>query len=61
MTFKGFIDSKRLLDRSQYFNILVGKKYQPYYQDLGKIHLIMVSSYQQKLDNAMNVKMKYFV
>ena len=26
MTFKGFNDSKRLLDRSQYFNMLKGKK-----------------------------------
>ena len=26
MTFKGFNDSKRLLDRSQYFDILEGKK-----------------------------------
>ena len=26
MTFKGFIDSKRLLDRSQYFDMLDGKK-----------------------------------
>ena len=26
MTFKGFNDSKRLLDRSQYFNVLKGKK-----------------------------------
>ena len=26
MTFKGFNDSKRLLDRSQYFNMLEGKK-----------------------------------
>ena len=26
MTFKGFNDSKRLLDQSQYFNILKGKK-----------------------------------
>ena len=25
MTFKGFTDSKRLLDRSQYFDILKGK------------------------------------
>ena len=26
MTFKGFYDSKRLLDRSQYFDMLDGKK-----------------------------------
>ena len=26
MTFEGFNDSNRLLDRSQYFNMLVGKK-----------------------------------
>ena len=26
MTFEGFNDSKRLLDRSQYFNMLEGKK-----------------------------------
>ena len=26
MTFKGFNDSKRLLDRSQYFDMLDGKK-----------------------------------
>ena len=26
MTFKGFTDSKRLLDRSQFFNMLEGKK-----------------------------------
>ena len=28
MTFKGFKDSKRLLDRFQFFNMLEGKKYQ---------------------------------
>ena len=26
LTFKGFNDSKRLLDRSQYFDMLVGRK-----------------------------------
>ena len=40
MTFKGFNDSKRLLDRSQSFDMLDGKKYQLCYQNRGKNHLI---------------------
>ena len=40
-TFKGFNDSKRLLDRSQYFNMKEGKKYQLCYQDPGKNRLIV--------------------
>ena len=48
MTFEGFNDSKRLLDRSQYFDMLDGKKNQPCYRDRGKNHLITVSLYQQK-------------
>ena len=48
MTFKGFNDSKQLLDRSQYFNMLEGKKNQLCYQDRGKNHLIMASLYQEK-------------
>ena len=48
MTFKGFNDSKRLLDRSQYFDMLDGKKYQLCYQDRGKNHLITALLYQQK-------------
>ena len=45
MTFKGFNDSERLLNRSQYFDILEGKKYQPCYQGIGNNHSIMVSLY----------------
>ena len=48
VTFKGFIDSKRLLAQSQIFNMLEGKKEQLCYQDRGKYHLIMASLYQQK-------------
>ena len=48
MTFKGLNDSKQLLDRSQYFNMLDGKKYQLCYQDHGKNRLIMELLYQQK-------------
>ena len=48
MTFKGFNDSKRLLDPSQFFDMLHGKKNQLCYQDRGKNHSIMVSSYRQK-------------
>ena len=41
-TFKGLNDSKRLLDRSQYFKMKKGeKKYQLCYQDRGKKRLIM--------------------
>ena len=40
MTFKGFNYSKRLLDRSQYFDMLDGKKYQLCNQNRGKNHLI---------------------
>ena len=40
MTFKGFKDSKRLLDRSQFFAMLEGKRYQQCYQDHGKNQLI---------------------
>ena len=36
MTFEGFNDSKRVLDRSQYFDMLEGKKNQLCYQDLEK-------------------------
>ena len=38
--FKGFNDSKRLLDRSQYFKMIEGKKYQLCYQSPGKNRLI---------------------
>ena len=48
MTFKGFNDSKRLLDRSQHFDKLDGKKYQLCYQDRGKNHSITALLYQQK-------------
>ena len=61
MTFKGFNDSKRLLDRSQYFDMLDGRKYQQCYQDRGKNHLIRALLCQQKRDNAMLVKMEYYV
>ena len=39
-TFKGFIDSKRLLDRSQCFKMKKGETYQLCYQDRGKNRLI---------------------
>ena len=48
VTFKGFNDSKRLLDRSQYFHMLEGKKYQLCYQHVGKSHSLMVSFYLEK-------------
>ena len=38
MTLEGFKDSKRLLDRSQYFDMLGEKEYQQCYQDRGKNH-----------------------
>ena len=38
MSFKGFNDSKRILDRSQYFNKLEGKKHMLCYQDHGRNH-----------------------
>ena len=47
-TFKVFNDSKRLLDRSQYFTLVEGKKYQLCYQDLGKNRLILELLYLQK-------------
>ena len=40
-TFKGFNDSKRLLDRSQCFKMKKGETYQLCYQDRGKNRLIM--------------------
>ena len=48
MTFKGFNHSKRLLDRSQYFDIVDGKNYQLCYQDRGKNQLITAMLFQQK-------------
>ena len=47
-TFKGFNDSKRLLNRSQYFKMKNGKKCQLCYQDRGNNHLIVELSYQRK-------------
>ena len=47
-TFKGLNDSKPLLDRSQYFKMKDVKKYQLYYQDLGKSRLIMELSFQRE-------------
>ena len=41
MTFKGFNDSKRILDRSQYFNMLEDKEHMLCYQDHGRNHSIM--------------------
>ena len=40
--------------------MLEGKKYQPCYQDRAKNLLIMALLYQQKWDNAMNVKMEFY-
>ena len=48
MTFKGFKGCKRLLDRSQYFDMLEGEKKQLCYQYRRKNHLITASLYQQK-------------
>ena len=45
MTFKGLNDSKLLLDRSQYFDMLEGKKISACYQDHGRNHSITVSLY----------------
>ena len=61
MFFKGFNGSKRLLDRSQYFDMLDGKKYQLCFQDRGKTHLITALLYQQKRDNAMLLKIQKYV
>ena len=47
-TFKGFNDSKRLLDRSQYFKMIEGEKYQLCYQNRGKNHLTMELLYLRK-------------
>ena len=43
--FKGFKDSKRLLDRSQCFKMIEGKKYLLCYLKVGKNHLILELSY----------------
>ena len=41
-TFKGFNDSKRLLDQFHYFKMIEGKKYRLFYQNLGENRLIVV-------------------
>ena len=62
MTFKGFNDSKRLLDRSQYFDMLDGKK----------VSAMLPRSWKKSFENgviiptkkrniAMFVKMKHYV
>ena len=46
LTFKDFNDSKRLIDRSQYFDILESKKISAMLQDHGKNHLKTVLLHQ---------------
>ena len=48
MTFKGFNDSKQLLDRSQNFDMLEGKKLTAVLPRSWKNRLIMELLYQQK-------------
>ena len=60
-TFKSCNDSKRLLDHSQFFKKIQGKKYQPCYQTLGKHRLITEISYQQNWLSVINVLMKQYV
>ena len=48
MTFKGFIDNKRLLDRFQYFDMLKGKKTTAMLTRSWENHSITASLYQQK-------------
>ena len=45
MTFKGFNDSKRLLDRSHFFDMVEVGRHQLCYQDHGKNHFLMASLY----------------
>ena len=47
-TSNGFNDSKRLLDRSQFFKMLGDKKYQLCCLKVGKYHLVKGLSYQRK-------------
>ena len=47
-TFKGCNDSKRLLDRSQYFNMLQGRQISALLLKSWKKRLIVQSSYQGK-------------
>ena len=47
-TFEGFTDSRRLLDRSQYFKKIEGKKYQLCCLKVGKNRLVVEFSCQQK-------------
>ena len=53
MTIKGFNDSKRLLDRSQYFNMLEGKK----------VSAILPRSWKKSFNNdvVLPVKMRRFI
>ena len=48
MTFKGFNDSKRLLDRSKYFDMLDGKK----------ITAVLPRSWQKSLNNGIVIPTK---
>ena len=48
MTFKGFIDSKRALDRSQYFDMLEGKK----------ISAMLPRSWKKSFDNGVIIPVK---
>ena len=48
MTFKGFNDSKRILDRSQYFNMLKGKK----------IKAILPRSWKKSFENGVIISTK---
>ena len=61
MTFKGFNDSKRLLDRSQYFNMLKGKKITAILPRSWKKIIRKWSYNSKKRDVAIRVKMEYYV
>ena len=61
MTFKDFNDSKRLIDRSQIFDMLEGKKISTMLQDVGRNQSITVSLHPQKWNVVLNVKVKYYV
>ena len=64
MTFKGFNDSKRLLDRYQYFNMLKGKKITALLPRSWKKSFeigVIIPTKMRQCNNAMYVKMEYYV
>ena len=60
-TFKGFNDSKQLLDRSHYFNMIDGKKISAISLKAGRYQFLVELSYQRKRDFVMNVVKKNIV